>query len=118
MNISPDEIEANRNNPEKLLHIISLLTEAIELDEKKKQKMFQLRWEFTRQLHLKMPAFWLEGLKGITLVKIFRQYCKEYEIVFDKEHHLSKDVQWRASEDWKANERRKYDAAQKKVVTA
>lgn len=116
MNLTPEEIKANRKNPEKLLHIVGLLTEAIELDERKRQNMFKLRWELRRQMHLNMPVFWLGELKEITLQKTFMAMLKEYEIVFGKRHQLARDAPWRSAADWQANERMKYEEAQKKVV--
>ena len=39
MNLTPEEIEKNRNDPEKLLQIVSTLTKAIDIDEQKQQKV-------------------------------------------------------------------------------
>ena len=116
MNLTPEEIEKNRNDPEKMLQIVSTLTKAIDIDEQKQQKMRQLRWEFTRQMHNKMPIFWLEGIHKTTLFKIFRDWCKEYEIVFGKQYSGIHDALWRAAEDWKTSQRMKYEKQHEKVI--
>ncbi len=116
MNLTPEEIEKNRNDPEKMLQIVSTLTKAIDIDEQKQQKMRQLRWEFTRQMHNKMPIFWLEGINANTLIKIFRDWCKEYEIVFNKPYSGASDYPWRAAQDWKASQRMKYEKQHEKVI--
>jgi len=109
--LSPEEIEANRNNPELLLRIVATLTKAIKLDEKKQIKMRQLRWEVTRQMHYRMPKFWLEEVKGQNLIKIFQEWCKEYQKIF-KDPYPHYDVIWRDAKDWKALQKTRYEKAQ------
>lgn len=118
MEITAEEIEANKNNPEKLKHIVDLLTQVIELDKKKEITHRQLRWELTRQMQLKMPKFWLEDYNGMKLVKRFHTWNDEYELVFGKPspHIYGNFIQ--DAKEWKWRQRKKYDTANRKMIAA
>ena len=67
-----------------LQKLVNNLTELIELDKRKMLNQMKLRWDFTRQLHLAMPKFWLEGQTPIQLVASMHAYYVEYEKIFEK----------------------------------
>ena len=108
MDLTPEQIEKNRNNPEILQRLVDNLTKVIELDKEIALKKRTLRWEFTRQLHLVQKKFWLEGVTGMKLMKIYKDWNDEYELVFDKQSPFIGFTRHEA-EDWKFNQKKKYD---------
>jgi len=120
MNITAEEIEKNRNNPEKLKHIVDLLTQSIELDERKQVTTKKLRWELTRQMHNKMTTFWIddEVTGNMGLVKLFNKWNAEYEIVFGKQSPYIYGNFIQDAIDWKWRQKENWEKAQKELITA
>ena len=100
-------------DPIVLQRLVDNLTELIELDEKKKLKQMQLRWEFTRQLHLCMPKFWLEGLITSKLFTMMNDHYDEYEKVFGKQRPQSSGSQVEDVKAWIMWEKKHWEEAQK-----
>lgn len=113
MTFSPEQLEKCRRNPKKLALIIDKFTRLIQLEDEKQHKIRQLRWELTRQLHLAMPKFWLEGKTTSQLIAIYDAYYVEYEKVFGKPRPQSCGSKAEDAKVWALWQKRHWEEAQK-----
>lgn len=76
---------AGSKNHKALAVIVKYFDDILKIDEEKRHKILQLRWEFQRQERLANPVFWLDGMVHSELLYANRKYVEKYEQVFGKE---------------------------------
>lgn len=106
---------AGSKNHKALGVIVKYFDGILKIDEEKRHKILQLRWEFKRQERLANPVFWLDGMITSHLIKTHLNYCKEYELVFDKRAPSSCGSLEQDAKAWAMWQKRYWEDAQKEI---
>lgn len=95
-----------------LQQLVDNLTKVIDLGEQTKLNQRKLRWEFTRQLHLALPEFWLEGKSTPQLISLHDDYYDEYEEVMGLFRPQSSGSMVEDVKAWSMWQKRRWEEAQ------